>query len=147
MKMITLIISMFMSVMLSCSSDPEPINYGSDQCEHCRMTIVDNKFAAEIVTNKGRVYKFDAAECMIKYIKSGKIKEEDINGRFVTDASKPGQFVEAAKASYLISENFPSPMGADLSAFGSRADAEKFQKNYSGELKTWDEVLIKLKAK
>jgi copper chaperone NosL len=111
------------------------------------MTIVDNKFAAEIVTNKGRVYKFDAAECMIKYIKSGKIKEEDIKSRFVTDASKPGEFVDATTASYLISENFPSPMGANLSAFGSKSDAEKFQKDYSGELKTWDEVLIKLKTK
>lgn len=136
-----------MSILLSCGSGPEPINYGSDQCEHCRMTIVDNKFAAEIVTNKGRVYKFDAAECMIKYIKTGKIKDEDVKNRLVTDASKPGEFVEAAAATYLISENFPSPMGANLSAFSSKTDAEKFQKDYSGELKSWDEVLIKLKAK
>jgi copper chaperone NosL len=111
------------------------------------MTIVDNKFASEIITNKGRAYKFDAAECMIKYIKEGKIKEEDIKGRFVTDASKPGNFIDATKAAYLISENFPSPMGANLSAYGSTGDAEKFQKNYSGDVKTWDEVLMKLRVK
>jgi copper chaperone NosL len=111
------------------------------------MTIVDNKFASEIITNKGRAFKFDAAECMIKYIKGGKIKEEDIKYRLVTDASKPGEFVDATKAAYLISENFPSPMGANLSAYGSTGDAEKFQKNYSGEIKTWDGILIKLGSK
>ena len=32
------------------------------------MTIVDKLHAAEIVTKKGKVYKFDATECMINYI-------------------------------------------------------------------------------
>ncbi len=144
--MITLVLSMFMSLLISCTTDPEPINYGTDQCDHCRMTIVDNKFGSEIVTKKGKVYKFDAAECMVRFMKEGKIKEEDIETRLVTDASKPGQFINASKAIYLISENFPSPMGANLSAYGSKSDAEKFQKDYSGELKTWDEILIKFKA-
>jgi len=147
MKKITLILSMFMSLLLSCSTGPEPINYGSDQCDHCRMTIMDNKFGSEIISNKGKIYKFDAAECMVRFVKDGKIKEEDIKSRLVTDASKPGQFVDAVNAVYLISEKFPSPMGANLSAYGSNADAEKFQNNFPGELKTWDEILIKFKAK
>lgn len=146
MKMITLILSMLMSLLLSCSTGPEPINYGFDQCDHCRMTIMDNKFGSEIISNKGKVYKFDAAECMVRFVKDAKIKEEDIKSRLVTDASKPGQFVDAVNAAYLISEKFPSPMGANLSAYGSKVDAEKFQKNFPGELKTWDEILIKFKV-
>jgi copper chaperone NosL len=31
------------------------------------MTIVDKVHAAEIVTKKGKVCKFDATECMINY--------------------------------------------------------------------------------
>jgi len=107
---------------------------------------MDNKFGSEIISNKGKVYKFDAAECMVRFVKEGKIKQEDIQNRLVTDASKPGQFVDASSATYLISEKFPSPMGANLSAYGSKGDAEKFQKDFSGELKTWDEILIKFKA-
>jgi copper chaperone NosL len=145
-KRLLIILNSLLIVILSCSTDPEPINYGSDQCDHCRMTIMDNKFGAEIITSKGKVYKFDAAECLVKFVKEGKVKEEDIKTRLVTDASKPGQFTDALNASYLISENFPSPMGANLSAYSSRADAEKFQKDYSGELMTWDEILTKLKA-
>lgn len=133
--------------MASCSIDPEPINYGKDQCEHCRMTIMDNKFGAEIITNKGKIFKFDAAECMINFVKQGKIKDEDVIKYVVIDVSKPGVFVDAKSASYLISPNFPSPMGANLSAFGNKSDAESYQKNYQGEIKSWDEILIKLQAK
>lgn len=147
MKTIVLSLSMFLSVLLSCSTEPEPIKYGTDQCDLCRMTIMDNKFGSEIINNKGKVYKFDAAECMLRFIKEGKIKQEDIKSRLVTDASEPGQFVDAVNATYLISENFPSPMGANLSAYGSKENAEKFQKNYPGELMTWEEILIKFKAK
>ena len=32
------------------------------------MTIVDKVHAAEIVTQKGKVYKFDATECMINFM-------------------------------------------------------------------------------
>lgn len=130
----------------SCGADPEPINYGSDQCDLCRMTIMDNKFGSEIITVKGKVYKFDAAECMVRFVKTGKIKDGDIKTRLVTDASKPGEFTDALNASYLISENFPSPMGANLSAYSSKQDAEKFQKDFSGELMTWDGVLTKFKS-
>ena len=146
-KRAVILLSAALAVMISCSAEPEPINYGTDQCDHCRMIIMDNKFGAEIITKKGKVYKFDAAECLVRFQKDGKVKNEDIQSRLVTDASKPGQFTDAENAVFLISENFPSPMGANLSAYGSKSDAEKFQKEYSGELMTWDNVLKKYKAK
>jgi len=111
------------------------------------MTIVDNKFGAEIITKKGKVYKFDATECMINFVKQSKIKNEDVSIYVVVDATKQGQFTGAKQASYLISPNFPSPMGANLSAFGNKSDAESYQKNYQGEVKSWDEILTKLQTK
>jgi len=147
MKIVSYILILFLVTILSCSTDPEPINYGSDQCDHCRMTIVDNKFGSEIITNKGKVYKFDAAECMVNFVKQNMIKQEDIKTRLVTDASKPGEFIDAVQATYLISEKFPSPMGANLSAYGSKSDAERFQKDFSGELKSWDDILIRFNTK
>ncbi len=144
LNIVLLIVSL---VIASCSIDPEPLNYGKDQCDHCRMTIMDNKFGAEIITKKGKVYKFDAAECMINFVKQGSISDSDISKYLVIDASKPKQFINAKDAVYLISENFPSPMGANLSAFGTKGDAESFQKSYSGDIKDWHGVLTKLKSK
>lgn len=134
-------------LLQSCTTKPDPINYGSDQCDQCRMTVMDNKFGAEIITKKGKIYKFDAAECMFRFVKQGKIKDEEVGSYLVTDASKPAQFTEAKTASYLISENFPSPMGANLSAYGNRNDAESFQKQYPGEIKDWNGLLAKFGIK
>jgi copper chaperone NosL len=145
--MLNIILLAVLFIAGSCTVNPEPINFGTDQCEHCRMTIVDNKFGAEIITNKGKIFKFDAAECMVKYVKDGKISDSDIKEYLVIDASKPGQFTNAKKAVYLVSENFPSPMGANISAFGNKNDADSFQKNYQGDIKDWDRILTKLKAK
>ncbi|MGB5288980.1 MAG: hypothetical protein WBN42_10875, partial [Ignavibacteriaceae bacterium] len=49
-------------LLASCGSKPEPINYGKDECEFCRMQISDNRYGAELVTDKGKVYKFDSIE-------------------------------------------------------------------------------------
>ncbi len=54
-------------VTASCGSNPEPINYGHDECEFCRMQISDNRYGAELVTDKGKVYKFDSIECLIEF--------------------------------------------------------------------------------
>lgn len=145
--MLNIILLAVLFIAGSCTVNPEPINFGTDQCDHCRMTIVDNKFGAEIITSKGKIFKFDAAECMVKYVKDGKINDADVKEYLVIDASKPGQFTNARKAVYLISENFPSPMGANLSAYGNKNDAESFQKNYQGDFKDWDGILAKFKIK
>ena len=57
-------------LVFSCNSSPQPIDYGNDGCHFCKMTIVDKVHAAEIVTKKGKVYKFDATECMVNFIET-----------------------------------------------------------------------------
>jgi copper chaperone NosL len=105
------------------------------------MLIVDNKFGAEIVSNKGKIYKFDATECMINFFRLGKINKDEVSFYLVTDASEPAELIDAIKSFYLISEKFPSPMGANLSAFERIETAEKFLLIYGGEIKNWYELL------
>jgi copper chaperone NosL len=50
MKMISIIL--ITVLFLSCSNDPQPLQYGKDACYACKMTLVDKKFGAEIVTKK-----------------------------------------------------------------------------------------------
>ncbi|MCI0448411.1 MAG: nitrous oxide reductase accessory protein NosL [Chlorobi bacterium] len=109
------------------------------------MQIVDTKFGAEIVTKKGKVYKFDATECMLKALSLDNIQINDAEKFYVIDAANPKQLTGAVTAFYLISTNFPSPMGADLSAFRQESDLESFQNQYGGEVKNWNELLAKFK--
>ncbi len=82
------------------------------------MTIVDKTHAAEFVTKKGRAYKFDAVECLINDLKI-KMKKNCIY--FSNRLSKPEELINATTATYLISEEIKSPMGANLSAFKTKA--------------------------
>ncbi|MCF6269487.1 MAG: nitrous oxide reductase accessory protein NosL [Melioribacteraceae bacterium] len=140
-SILSLIIISFL--FASCSVEESPIVYGKDACHFCRMNIVDNQHAAQIVTQKGKPFKFDAIECMMRVITE---KEENSIALFlITDYSTPGKLVDATKATYLISENLPSPMGANLTGFKSKSEAEKVQKEKGGTLYSWSELKLTLK--
>ncbi|KAA5827702.1 hypothetical protein FPF71_02350 [Algibacter amylolyticus] len=130
-------------LILSCNVSPEPINYGSDGCQFCKMTIVDKIHAAEIVTKKGKVYKFDATECMINFLKD--FDTSEIQLYLSNNYTTPEALIDATKATFLISKNIPSPMGAFLSAFKSENDAKNVQADKGGELYSWETLLAKLK--
>ena len=129
-------------LFFSCNVSPKPIDYGSDGCHFCRMTIVDKIHAAEIITNKGKVYKFDATECMINFIEE--FDTSDIALYLSNNYTVPEELIDATKATFIISENIPSPMGAFLSAFENPSDAKKVQAEKGGTLYTWEELLTHL---
>ncbi len=102
------------------------------------MNIVDRQYAAEIVTKKGKVFKYDAIECMIRDIKNRHADEVALF--LITDYAAPGKFVEAKTATFLISEKLQSPMGANLTGFEKLSDAEKIQREKLGTLYAWNAV-------
>ena len=60
---------LFLSLsLISCSVEPKPVPYGEANCTHCNMTISDNRYGAELVTDKGKVFYFDAVECLAAYV-------------------------------------------------------------------------------
>lgn len=130
------------ALVASCKVEPKEIEYGQDHCHFCDMTVVDKSHAAEYVTQKGKSYVFDAIECMVNEILRDK-NEPELAFILVADYAEPGKLVDAKTATYLISENIKSPMGANLSAFASREIAEKFQKENGGILLNWDELKAK----
>ena len=131
--LLTLLPFVFLS---SCSVEPVPIEYGKDACHFCKMNIVDSQHAAEIVTKKGKAFKYDAIECMMN--NRFDWAEEDIALYLMTDYGTPGKLVDATKGIYLISENLPSPMGGNLTGFGSEAYANEIKREKGGELLSWD---------
>jgi copper chaperone NosL len=142
MRLFKLTFQLFIVLLLvSCSIEPEPIEYGKDACSFCQMNIVDKQHAAQIVTKKGKVFKYDAIECMMRDMKK---KDERTIALFViNDYSVPGNFIDAIEATYLVSENIPSPMGANLSGFKNKEIASKTQAEKEGTLYTWDELKTK----
>lgn len=131
---------MFFSLLLiSCSKNIEPINYGDDACAFCTMNIVDKTHAAQVVTDKGRNYKFDSSECMIQYL-GRENNESEMLHILSADYLNPGLMIDAREATFIISENIPSPMGAFLSAVKDKEEAVKLQNESGGTLYNWENV-------
>ena len=124
----------------SCAVEPEPISYGEDQCDFCKMGVVDKAHSAQYVTKKGKQFKFDAIECLIREIAAPEIKESELAFVLVADYSNPGSLVDAKTATYLISKAIKSPMGAYLSAFSTLTEAEKTAAENGGDIYTWEEI-------
>jgi copper chaperone NosL len=113
---------------------------GKDACHTCKMTLMDNKFGAEIVTKKGKIYKFDDLNCMINFNNSGYEPEENIEHRLVADFVQTDKLVDATKTFYCKSAKINSPMGSQVAAFEKKTDLEKFNSEWQGSTLTWDEL-------
>ena len=149
--MIRNILIIMILLLSSCQVSERPIEYGSDECEYCKMMIMDQRYGSELVTDKGKVYTFDAAECLIEYLHYNDEMADAAKFLLVTPYTDPNQLVDAPGASFLVSQQMPSPMGAYLTAFRDRTTAEKFMSDKGGRLYTWEEIFkdfksIRLKA-
>ena len=125
-------------LIASCKVEPEEIHYGADGCSFCKMTIVDTQHAAQIVTTKGKVFKYDAIECMVNDLKDW--DQAPVKFLLATDYANPKKLIDATHAHYLISDKIPSPMGANLSAFGNLDDLKKVIVHDNGITMSWNQL-------
>lgn len=125
-------------ILTGCEVQPVPIEFGKEECSFCKMTIVDRQHAAQLVTKKGKQFKFDAIECMLNSLNQKQNSGEN-QIYLVSDYGK-GTMTKAEDATYLVSQAIKSPMGAFLSAFSSRAEAMITKDQHGGEIYTWEEI-------
>jgi copper chaperone NosL len=129
-------------VLSACSKAPHKIDYGNDGCHFCKMTIVDKIHGSELISDTGKVFKFDATECMLSYVDENK---ELLIGSLLTNYYEdPTKFLSTQEATFLISEKLPSPMGANLTAFKTKESAEKVLTEKGGELYSWEALKVYL---
>jgi copper chaperone NosL len=136
---------LFATSLLSCRVEPEPLQYGEDACHTCKMTLIDKKFGAELVSTKGKVYKFDDVNCMVTFYNSGEIPTQDFAYRLVTDFSQPTKLIEATDAFYLKSPAIKTPMASQIAAFQQKQNMEDIKKEIKGIYLVWGELVTQFK--
>lgn len=127
-------------VFFSCQPKRKPIIYGQDTCDYCWMSIVDQRFGGEIVTQKSKVFKFDAVECMINYLDERVEDRSEIELILTNAYDNPGKLVNAEECHYLKSKNMPSPMGMFINPFEDSSEALKNQREHTGTIYKWEEL-------
>ncbi|MBL0095152.1 MAG: nitrous oxide reductase accessory protein NosL [Bacteroidetes bacterium] len=87
----------------SCSAQgPAPIQFGKDECSHCKMTLTDQKFGAEIITTTNKVYKYDDVNCLVNYLKAYPEVEKNVKTIYIVDYSNAGNFYSSYEAFFFI---------------------------------------------
>src|SRR5450631_3034109 len=136
----TIPVLIFLSLS-SCNTGPQPIITGKDKCDYCKMPVSDNRFGAEIVTNKGKIYKFDDAHCIISFMHSTGFNQEKGYDVYFVDFTGSHTLIPVATALFLKSDVLRSPMNGNIAAF-SNADSMQFAMNkYSGTELTWNKLI------
>jgi len=132
-------------LLSSCSTEPVPLEFGKDACHSCKMKLVDNKFGAELVTDKGKVYKFDDINCLLNYYNAHEEEQGKYAHKLIIDFSRPGTLVDASNSHYLKAEAIKSPMASQVAAFEDYAEMKKTMDQWGGIYLSWGEVVTQFK--
>ena len=120
------ILVLFITISLgSCHPEPQQIQYGKDDCVECRMTIMDPKFGGEVVTKKGKVFKFDDVHCIASFLERRGVEMSDIHKTLFSNYNNTNEFINVGSAEFVVSHEFKSPMGGNAAAFKDKAEAQK----------------------
>ncbi|RYF79215.1 MAG: hypothetical protein EON98_14870, partial [Chitinophagaceae bacterium] len=91
----------------------------------------------EIITTKGRIFKFDDAHCINNYLKKGTINQNDIKQTLFIDYNKENTFVDGNTAFFVTSPQLKSPMNSNTAAFSTREEADKKAAETNGKVSDW----------
>ena len=134
------VIAGMMFSFMSCNNTktPKPLKVNEDVCALCKMTIVDLKFAPEFVTDKGKYYVFDDISCMVEFIKGN--KNITVGKIFVPNLLNETEFLEAQRAFYITGGDIKSPMGGNIAAFKTAAEAEHYAGQLNASVISWKDL-------
>lgn len=126
-------------LLISCGeTKPVQAKLNVDHCDYCKMTIADAKFVAELITPKGRIYKFDDISCLQRY--GNENTNEETARLFVADFEDPKKFLRVEKAVFVKGEQINSPMGGNIAAFENNKVAENFSATRAAQILLWSDI-------
>lgn len=132
-------------VITGCSAEidltPRTIDPTIDICPVCRMSIIDEHFAAQVIDNQGYVESFDDIGClsifMRRLLETG--AQEKILALYVKDFETM-EWISAQDA-YYVQGQIDTPMSFGIVAFSEENTAGQFSKDVEGKLINWEQVL------
>jgi copper chaperone NosL len=133
------VVLLFVATSPACMpTRPRAIAWGRESCSHCHMTLVDSRFAAELLTRTGKAVVFDDVGCLAAWLGENSIA---VASSWVANFAAPDQWLLADNAVYLRSDTLRTPMASGLAALPPGRRADSVRALLGGTLLTWSEVL------
>ncbi|MCV6548211.1 MAG: hypothetical protein OIF56_13185 [Cohaesibacter sp.] len=109
---LTIILAVSLSACQKQTTGPEPIKYGRDMCEICRMIISDPMYATEIRGGpKRKLYKFDDIGDAIHWLETRSWKENPETEIWVMNSETAKDWLDATKAYFVAGALTPMDYG------------------------------------
>jgi copper chaperone NosL len=128
-------------IFFACSPKPEPFSMGKDECAYCRMKLTEPSFAAQIVTETSKVYKFDDIVCAAGFLHENRISSHEVFGVYFADYSNPELILHSDSCLLFECAEFHSPMNGNIAAFRHEADIQSLPFHDSGKIRDWKNYL------
>ncbi|MEX2416746.1 MAG: nitrous oxide reductase accessory protein NosL [Paenibacillaceae bacterium] len=136
-----ILLSVVVIALIGCGDkkyEPVAVNEDVDKCDICNMQVNDNGFATQLITEEGKVYKFDDLGCMNEWKKENGTDEIEIE--FVRD-QETSEWINADRAYYAYDPSFKSPMAYGLISFKDKKSAEQYiVEQGTGVLMNWSDL-------
>jgi copper chaperone NosL len=133
---------------LQVLAEARPVRVGVDVCPFCNMTVIDARYAAQMVTRTGKVYSYDAIECLVDHLNGYGGPRVEPRELYAPDfaASTARKAVErpVGELTFLHHRRIRTPMGGGLVAFARPEDADRFiaERRLKGVRRlSWDELV------
>lgn len=111
-------------------AEPQALRPGVDTCPYCSMPVIDGRFAAQGVTEGGRVLSYDAIECLLDHLAGHGPPAPTLRETWLADRAASGRdavaWLAAEEATLLHHPRLRTPMGGGLAAFASEDEALAF---------------------
>ena len=127
-------------LMNSCNTEPQAIVQGKDNCHLCKMTITDSKYGAEILTKKGKVYKFDDVHCLLSFLQSKTLEEMQVKEIYVVDYTGNHSLVKVNESFLLQGDEIRGPMNGNIIAFKDKDSMKNLAAQLKGVAISWEQL-------
>ncbi len=142
MKTISTVLPLlFLLLGSACNSPIEPITVGKDHCDFCKMPYNDSRFGAEIITSKGKIYKFDDAHCVLAFMRGLSFKNEKAYTLYFVNFLGNQSLIPAKTSYFLKSDLLRSPMNGNIAAFDKEESLQLVKSKYPGIEYQWDQLM------
>ncbi|CDX00249.1 NosL [Desulfitobacterium hafniense] len=144
-RMIMVLLTLLGLSLIGCGAEevditPREIDPTIDICPVCRMSVIDERFAAQSIDSQGQVEIFDDIGCLSIFMRRlGPGEEESILASYVKDFESR-EWLKAPEAFY-VQGRIDTPMSFGIVAFATEEAAQKFAQELEGKRLTWEQVL------
>ena len=140
MRFLKLFLFVLFFPLASCQPEPKKIRVGKDTCAFCKMTVSDVRFGAEVITKKGKIFKYDDIHCLLSDVEKGNLIKGNIHEIYFTDFCGKHSLINSQIAFLLTGDELKSPMGGNIAAFSVNDSLRVTLQKIKGKEIYWQEL-------